>query len=67
MPGSEPDPAETQLASLARSHGRMGIHCPRLPRIATDQNLSFTSEALPDPAAMLLPKWLGAFPKAHSP
>jgi NAD(P)-dependent dehydrogenase (short-subunit alcohol dehydrogenase family) len=46
--------AETLCRFLAKSHGEIRFHCPRLPRLATDQTASLIRTDLPDPAPALL-------------
>jgi NAD(P)-dependent dehydrogenase (short-subunit alcohol dehydrogenase family) len=46
--------AETLCRFLAKSHGDIRFHCPRLPRLATDQTASLIRTDLPDPAPALL-------------
>jgi NAD(P)-dependent dehydrogenase (short-subunit alcohol dehydrogenase family) len=46
--------AETLCRFLAKAHGEIRFHCPRLPRLATDQTASLIRTDLPDPAPALL-------------
>ena len=46
--------AETLCRFLAKAHAEIRFHCPRLPRLATDQTASLIRTDLPDPAPALL-------------
>ena len=46
--------AETLCRYLEKTHGGIRFHCPRLPRLATDQTASLIRTDLPDPAPTLL-------------
>jgi NAD(P)-dependent dehydrogenase (short-subunit alcohol dehydrogenase family) len=43
--------AEALCRFLAKAHGGIRFHCPRWPRLATDQTASLIRTELPDPAA----------------
>jgi NAD(P)-dependent dehydrogenase (short-subunit alcohol dehydrogenase family) len=45
---------ETMCRCLARAHVEIRFHCPRLPRLATDQTASLITTDLPNPAPTLL-------------
>jgi hypothetical protein len=46
--------AETLCRFLEKAHPETRFHCPRLPKLATDQTASLILTAVPDPAPTLL-------------
>ena len=46
--------AETMCRFLEKAHPETRFHCPRLPKLATDQTASLIPTAVPDPAPTML-------------
>jgi NAD(P)-dependent dehydrogenase (short-subunit alcohol dehydrogenase family) len=46
--------AETLCRFLQKAHPEIRFHCPRLPRLATDQTAGLIRTDLPDPSSVLL-------------